>query len=96
MKKLLAIVLIAFMTLPVFGQKYAYIDSEYILNNMPDYVEAQAELDRIAAEWQKEIEKQFTNSQVKLPHGNNVALSLTGGGVCFIRGAKEYISDITV
>lgn len=40
----------------------------------------------------EEIEKQFTNSQVKLPHGNNVALSLTGGGVCFIRGAKEYIS----
>lgn len=61
MKKLLAIVLIAFMTLPVFGQKYAYIDSEYILSNMPDYVEAQAELDRIAAEWQKEIEKQFSS-----------------------------------
>ena len=60
MKKLLAIVLIAFMTLPLFGQKYAYIDSEYILSNMPDYVEAQAELDRIAAEWQKEIEKQFS------------------------------------
>ena len=61
MKKLLAIVLIAFMTLPLFGQKYAYIDSEYILSNMPDYVEAQAELDRIAAEWQKEIEKQFSS-----------------------------------
>ena len=61
MKKLLAIVLIAFMTLPLFGQKYAYIDSEYILINMPDYVEAQAELDRIAAEWQKEIEKQFSS-----------------------------------
>ena len=39
MKKLLAIVLIAFMTLPLFGQKYAYIDSEYILSNMPDYVD---------------------------------------------------------
>ena len=61
MKKLLAIVLIAFMTLPLFGQKYAYIDSEYILSNMPDYLEAQAELDRIAAEWQKEIEKQFSS-----------------------------------
>lgn len=47
------------MTLPVFSQKYAYIDSEYILGNVPEYKEAQAELDRIAALWQKEIESKF-------------------------------------
>lgn len=47
------------MTLPVFSQKYAYIDSEYILGNVPEYKEAQAELDRIAALWQKEIETKF-------------------------------------
>lgn len=47
------------MTLPVFSQKYAYIDSEYILGNVPEYKEAQAELDRIAALWQKEIEAKF-------------------------------------
>lgn len=45
-------------------------------------------LDKIA----EEIEKQLTQSQVKLPHGNNISLSLTGGGICFMRGAKEYIS----
>lgn len=47
------------LSLPVFSQKYAYIDSEYILSNIPEYKEAQAELDRIAALWQKEIESKF-------------------------------------
>ena len=60
MKKFfLTVVLMSLMALPLFSQKYAYIDSEYILSNMPDYVEAQAELDRLAVEWQNEIEKQF-------------------------------------
>lgn len=62
MKKVIALaVLVAFLAIPAFAQKYAYIDSEYILENMPDYVEAQAELDRVAVEWQKEIEKQFAS-----------------------------------
>jgi outer membrane protein len=55
---LLTAILTLFL-LPAFGQKYAYIDSEYILSNMPDYTEAQAELDRIATVWQKEIEAKF-------------------------------------
>ncbi len=60
MKKIIiTAVLMAFLALPMFGQKYAYIDSEYMLSNMPDYVEAQAELDRVAVEWQQEIEKEF-------------------------------------
>lgn len=58
-KSIITAVLVAFLALPMFGQKYAYIDSEYILSNMPDYVEAQAELDRVAVEWQQEIEKEF-------------------------------------
>ena len=58
-KSIITAILVAFLALPMFGQKYAYIDSEYILSNMPDYVEAQAELDRVALEWQQEIEKEF-------------------------------------
>ncbi len=60
MKKslLLSLFLVVF-SLAAFSQKYAYIDSEYILSNMPDYIEAQAELDRTAAVWQQEIEAKF-------------------------------------
>ena len=60
MKKMFLMVAVFLMVSATsFGKKYAYIDSEYILSNMPEYTEAQAELDRIAVEWQKEIEAQF-------------------------------------
>ncbi len=43
-----------------FAQKYAYINSEYLLSQIPEYKEAQAELDRVAVQWQKEIEAKFS------------------------------------
>jgi len=60
MKKIIfisAFLLMAF--LPGFGQKYAFVDTEYILNNIPEYTDAQALLDDLSAEWQKEIEAKF-------------------------------------
>lgn len=42
-----------------FSQKYGYIDSEYILNKMPDYTDAKAQLDRLADRWTKEIEERY-------------------------------------
>jgi outer membrane protein len=42
-----------------WAQKYAYIDSEYILKNIPEYETAQQKLDDMSLEWQKEIEKKF-------------------------------------
>ena len=38
------------------AQKYAIIDTKYILDKMPDYKTAQAQLDNIAKTWQKEID----------------------------------------
>jgi outer membrane protein len=38
------------------AQKYAIIDTRYILDKMPEYKSAQAKLDDIAAGWQKEID----------------------------------------
>jgi len=58
-KNVLLVLLFALLSISSFGQRYAYIDSEYILSNMSDYTEAQAELDRVAAQWQKEIEAKF-------------------------------------
>jgi outer membrane protein len=39
-----------------YAQKYAIIDTKYILDKMPDYKTAQAQLDDIAKKWQKEID----------------------------------------
>jgi outer membrane protein len=37
-------------------QKIGYVDTYYILKNIPAYQAAQAQLDKISADWQKEIE----------------------------------------
>lgn len=39
------------------AQKYAIIDTKYILDKMPEYKTAQKQLDDIAANWQKEIDR---------------------------------------
>ncbi len=36
--------------------KIGYVDTDYILKNIPAYQAAQAQLDKISADWQKEIE----------------------------------------
>jgi outer membrane protein len=51
-----AIILFVSLTLSAFAQKTAYVDLDYILNNVPDYKKAQDQLDQISAQWQKEIE----------------------------------------
>lgn len=40
-----------------YAQRFAYVDTEYILDLMPEYRSAQKQLDQIAEDWQKEIEK---------------------------------------
>ena len=44
------------MSLGAQAQKFAYIDSEYVLLHMPEYAEAQTELNNLAIGWQAEIE----------------------------------------
>ncbi len=38
------------------AQKYAIIDTRYILDKMPEYAAAQKQLDAVAAGWQKDID----------------------------------------
>lgn len=59
MKRILFTVLLTLTV--VFGQsqKFAYVDTQYILDNLPEYTEAQAQLDEMSLGWQKEIEGKF-------------------------------------
>lgn len=58
MKKtlILALCLTAF-SLAGLAQRYAVIDSKYILDKLPDYKEAQKKLDQFSEMWQQEIEQ---------------------------------------
>lgn len=44
----------------VSAQKYCYIDSKYILDNISEYKAAQQQLDQLSVSWQKEIEAKYT------------------------------------
>jgi len=60
MKKILITISALFLlTGLVSGQKFAFVDTEYILDNIPEYTEAQAQLDEMSNTWQKEIEAKF-------------------------------------
>ena len=39
------------------AQRYAVIDSKYILEKLPEYKESQSKLDQFSNQWQQEIEK---------------------------------------
>lgn len=41
------------------AQKFAYVNTDYILENMKEFKEAQAKLDEMARQWQEELEKMY-------------------------------------
>jgi outer membrane protein len=61
MKKILLLLAISFLTLSIQAQKFAYIDTDYILNKIPDFKQAQDKLDGLSADWQKEIENKYAD-----------------------------------
>ncbi|MFM7566814.1 MAG: OmpH family outer membrane protein [Flavobacteriales bacterium] len=57
--KFLLIAFLFFLNGLLQAQTYAFIDSEYILDNVPEYKEAKEKLDKMADTWTKEIEERF-------------------------------------
>ena len=55
-KLLLGIFSLMLISFSLHAQKYAIIDTKYILDKLPDYKQAQKQLDDVAAGWQKEID----------------------------------------
>ncbi len=58
MKKLLSFVVGLFLMMGLTqAQRYAVIDTKYILDRMPEYKAAQERLDQFSAQWQQEIDQ---------------------------------------
>lgn len=51
----LLITALIFLAGTATAQKYAFVDTEYILNNIPSYAAAQERLDELSEGWEKEI-----------------------------------------
>ncbi|MGC8750373.1 OmpH family outer membrane protein [Hydrotalea sp.] len=58
MKKILLLMISCFLlsTMFVNAQRYAVIDTKYILNKMPEYIQANKQIQLISEQWQKEID----------------------------------------
>jgi outer membrane protein len=56
MKKILFFGMMLLVGQIVLAQKYVFVDSEYILKNIPAYEAANEQLSQMSADWQKEVE----------------------------------------
>ena len=56
MKKLIITCLVAVVSLAANAQKFALIDMEYIMKNIPAYERANEQLNQVSKKWQAEVE----------------------------------------
>ncbi len=59
MKRFILFSLISLISLGAWAQKFAYVDTEYILKKIPSYKAAQEQLDKLSEQYQKEIEEKY-------------------------------------
>ena len=62
-RTLLTLLVIAAATLGASAQKFALIDMEYILKNVPSYEMANEQLNQLSQRWQKEIENKSKEAE---------------------------------
>lgn len=78
MKKLVISTIVIMLSMgSMYAQKFAYVDMEYILSNIPEYKAAQEKLDDLSKQWQEEVEelydeidkmyKEYQSEKVLLP-----------------------------
>mgnify|MGYP001399700575 FL=1 len=59
MKRILLLLCILIFVGNIKAQKFAYVDSQFILEHIPEYKQAKQELDNISYQWQEEIETAY-------------------------------------
>ncbi len=59
MKKILLILSIFIFTGSSQAQKFAYVDSQFILEHIPEYKQAKEEIDNLSYQWQEDIEAAY-------------------------------------
>ena len=78
MKKLIVSTIAVFLLATAgFAQKFAFVDSEYILDRIPTYKSAQAQIDKISQDYQKEIEGQIEEIEKLYRNFQNERVLLT-------------------
>jgi len=69
--------LLSFISNAQRGVRIGYIDTEYILQNVPEYQEATSQLEAKVQQWKKEIEQRLIDVETKKKQLNNESVLLT-------------------
>ena len=60
MKRLSIFILMALIGFSsLFAQRFGYVNTEEILNQIPEYQEAQSEIEEISQQWQEDLEQKY-------------------------------------
>lgn len=59
MRKILLTLIITTTCIVLNAQKFGYVDTKYILSHVPEYQQAQAEINKLSTQWQKDIENKY-------------------------------------
>jgi len=60
MKKIILLLVFTFTAFTsAFAQRFAFVDSDYILKHIPEYAAAQKQLASLSDQWQKEVDNRF-------------------------------------
>jgi outer membrane protein len=77
MKKMMITALFAVVALTAHAQKFALIDMEYILKNIPAYEFANEQLNQASKKWQAEVEALNTQAQTLYKNYQNEVVFLS-------------------
>ena len=75
-KVVLLVAIICTFGFGVSAQKFAYVNTDYILDNIPEYADSQTQLDELSIQWQKEIEVKFAEIDKMYKNFQNEAVLL--------------------
>ena len=77
MKKILAICTLALMAITAHAQKFALMDMEYVLKNIPAYERANEQLNQVSKKWQAEVEDLNTQAATMYKNYQNEVVFLS-------------------
>ena len=77
MKKIILMSLMLMATLGIGAQKFALVDMEYVLKNIPAYERANEQLNQVSKKWQAEVEALNTEATTMYKNYQNEVVFLS-------------------
>ena len=77
MKRLFVMLAVTLVALAAQAQKFALVDMEYILKNIPAYERANEQLNQVSRKWQAEVDILTTEAQTLYKNYQNEAVFLS-------------------